>query len=318
MSTWGPRNTDCANEIGRTNSDGVDSRPTVVVGVDDSPAAARAAEWAATEAIARQLPLRLVHCLPPVDKPAFRSGGTRYRQARDLLETTRRAVLGQVSEPDRLEVHTAMPRGHADSTLLEMSRAAALLVVGTSGAGFLTRVVLGSTALALVRDAHCPVAIVRHSGTAKGPVLAPIIGWPAAEPILAAALRAAELRHTEVLVARIWQGRTWATPPGHIVSSAVVTDAHIAHCRRAYPEIAVRSITITANPAKAIERFSGAAQLVVLGNTGNTYDSGGIDPLTHELVRHVDCPVLVLPAETVTLSTGHRGHQYAEPTSARR
>ncbi|NNH69310.1 universal stress protein [Nocardia uniformis] len=316
MSTRGLRNTDCANEIGASDSGGIDPGPAIVVGVDGSSAAMHAAEWAATEAAARQVPLRLIHFVAPVDKPAFRPGGTRFRQARDLLETARKMVLGKVPEPDRLEVQTAVLRGHADTALLEMSESAALIVVGTSGAGFLTRVVLGSTALALVRNAHCPVAIVRRPGIATGPVLAPVIGWPAAAPILMAGMRAAALRHTELLVVRIWQGRPWAAPPGHYVAPSGVTDAQIAQCRRTHPDVEVRSVTVAGNPAEAIERFSAAAQLVVIGTADHRYGGGATAALAHELVRHCDCPVLVLPAETA-VSTGHGGRSHAVSASAR-
>ena len=51
--------------------------PTVVVGVDGSPAATRAAVWAVDEAISRDVPLRLVGIAEPLDvagEPAALAG----------------------------------------------------------------------------------------------------------------------------------------------------------------------------------------------------------------------------------------------------
>ncbi len=43
------------------------SLPTVVVGVDGSKAAINAAQWAVDEAVHRDIPLRLVHVIDPLD-----------------------------------------------------------------------------------------------------------------------------------------------------------------------------------------------------------------------------------------------------------
>ncbi|OBK35969.1 hypothetical protein A5658_07340 [Mycobacterium sp. 1245111.1] len=44
--------------------------PAVVVGIDGSQAALRAAEWAVDEAVSREIPLRLVHTIPAQVEPA--------------------------------------------------------------------------------------------------------------------------------------------------------------------------------------------------------------------------------------------------------
>ncbi|MCP2292517.1 universal stress protein [Nocardia amikacinitolerans] len=307
-----PPNTRDASEF---DTAATDCAGAIVVGVDGSPTAARAAEWAAREAVRRQLPLRLVHFVSPIDNPAFRPGGIRYRQARDMLDTVRADVLRQVSDADRLDIETAVLPDHPGHGLVTITRAADLVVVGTSGAGLLTRMVVGSTALALAREAHCPVVIARRPGTAAGPVLVPVIGRLAAEPLLTAGLRAASLRGTEVLLVRVWQGRGWASAPAHIGTSPAVTDSQIAHCRRAYPTVEVRSLTITDHTTETIENLSGAAQLIVTSHHDNGGDSS-MDPCTKQLVRRADCPVLILPGRPARLGADRDRHRVAATASS--
>ena len=54
-------------------------------------------------------------------------------------------------------IHSLDPAG----TLLELSRHAQLVVVGSRGRGGITRLLLGSVSQALVNRGSCPVAVVR-------------------------------------------------------------------------------------------------------------------------------------------------------------
>jgi nucleotide-binding universal stress UspA family protein len=50
--------------------------------------------------------------------------------------------------------------------LINASKEADLVVLGSRGAGGFTRLMLGSTADQVVRHAHCPVTIVPHEDRA--------------------------------------------------------------------------------------------------------------------------------------------------------
>ncbi|MCB0943960.1 MAG: universal stress protein, partial [Mycobacterium sp.] len=72
------------------------------------------------------------------------------REAVTAVEATERPV----------KVETEIVEGRPTATLLEASRSAAMLCVGAVGIRHLEHNRVGSTAAALVADAHCPVAIV--------------------------------------------------------------------------------------------------------------------------------------------------------------
>lgn len=274
-----------------------DTRP-VVAGIDGSGAALRAAEWAAAEAAAHGVPLRLVYVVPDIDKPAFRPGGLRYREAFDSLARVRRAVAGRhpdLDGPRRLGIDVLVVRGRPEQVLVEQSRSARLLALCCSGAGFLSQMVLGSTALSVTREAECPVALVRPARNERGSVLVVVDDWDTARPALRAALEAAGTRGGEVTVARIWHGRSWSAGPTWNPPAAVVSDAQIARCLLEFPDIAIRPVTLVGDPVVAVETFSATARLVVVAHDSTVAHPDRLGPVTQDLVRHAPCPVLVVP-----------------------
>ncbi|WP_067537146.1 universal stress protein [Nocardia crassostreae] len=292
----------------RADGTGSPARPAVVVGVDGSAAALRAAEWAAAEAMARRAPLRLVQVVPDIDKPAFRPGGVRYRAAYDTLAKARAAALshrsrGATDEP--LEVTETVLSGQAGKVLAELSRSAELLVIGCADIGFLSRMVLGSTALTVSSDARCPVALVRRAVAEHGPVLVVVDAWYSAGPALRAAFRAARARGVEVVVARIWHGRGWTENVLARVTAPVVPDAQIAHSLRDFPDITARPVTVVGDAATTVGLLSAGASLVVTG-PGDREHPAALSRATRELVCHAPCPVLLLPeSPTAARLTAH-------------
>ncbi|QLY28556.1 universal stress protein [Nocardia huaxiensis] len=277
---------------------GADARKPVVVGVDGSPAALRAVRWAVTEVIARPAPLRLVLVLPDIDKPAFRPGGGKHRAALGTLAAARRAALSHwsqagVTEP--LDLTDEVVWGQADRVLTTLSRDAAWVALGCADIGFFSHMVLGSTALAVSRDAYCPVALVRRAEIESGPVLVVVNAWYTAKPALLAGFRAARARGDAVVVARIWQGRTWTGAFHYGGRVPVVPDAQIAHTLRDFPTVTVRPVTVVGDAVETIAYMSAGASLIVIGHDVNRDHPERMAPVTRELIRHAPCPVLLMP-----------------------
>jgi nucleotide-binding universal stress UspA family protein len=133
----------------------------IVVGFDGSPAAERALERAAALARAgsRVVIVTASVSLPPtsaVDEPI--GGGPSPPERDSLLERAAATLRSRGIDPALV----AADAGPAEA-LVEAARAhdAALIVVGSRGSDYPTRVIIGSTAENVVRQAPCDVLVVR-------------------------------------------------------------------------------------------------------------------------------------------------------------
>jgi nucleotide-binding universal stress UspA family protein len=140
----------------------------VVVGVDDSELAAAALRWALAEGAMRGATVEVVHAWqPPVSALPF--GATLVIPVDDAAmdEAARTAVdemvdgaLAGVDDAPREVLRTVLPGGPA-ATLVDVAEGADMLVIGSHGRSGLSRLVLGSVAMACVNHATCPVVIIR-------------------------------------------------------------------------------------------------------------------------------------------------------------
>ncbi|MEN9645380.1 MAG: hypothetical protein RL238_2049 [Actinomycetota bacterium] len=137
---------------------------TIVVGVDGSPDAARALDWAIAEAQRRQLPLLLVHGVEVGAAAASPYGtGMVLEQLEEAGRTVLDAAVAYAAERG-VQSDTRMEIGSAAHALIEASRGAELMVVGSRGHGGFVGMLLGSVSNAVVHHAHCPVVVLRPDG----------------------------------------------------------------------------------------------------------------------------------------------------------
>ncbi len=136
--------------------------PLVVVGVDGSPGAKAALEVAAEEARLRGSRLHVTYAYPVVEALTGSTGEELYAhleaEAKELLQ--RVASTGPATEG--LDVEWIAVPGSPASVLIDASKAATLLVVGTRGLGGFMGLVMGSVSTQCVHHAHCPVLVVRE------------------------------------------------------------------------------------------------------------------------------------------------------------
>jgi nucleotide-binding universal stress UspA family protein len=139
----------------------------VVVGTDASPGSAIALSFAADEAARRDRTL-VVAYVWSVD--ASTQPRSTYEETEAAALEAAEAVLARAVAEIRAEHPTldveprlvhALDPSHA---LIEASREAGLLVVGSRGHGGFAGLRLGSTSQALVHHAHCPVVIAHPHG----------------------------------------------------------------------------------------------------------------------------------------------------------
>ncbi|HEY4348197.1 MAG TPA: universal stress protein [Gaiellaceae bacterium] len=145
----------------------------IVVGIDGSDASRAALRWAAAEARLRGVPVRAVHAWWAIpwlsDDAAPPSRGsaagdweaTHDAEARTLIEAFIDATLGEATGRDVEVAAVSMQGVAAAAALLDASKDADLLVLGSRGRGGFAGLLLGSVSQQCVHHAHCPVVIVR-------------------------------------------------------------------------------------------------------------------------------------------------------------
>jgi nucleotide-binding universal stress UspA family protein len=140
----------------------------VVVGVDGSPASAGALRWAADEAARRRARLQVVRTWPldpPPTHPPTVIDVTRPDQPRAPPPAARRAVDEVARELRGLPIDddavgTLLLAGDPAQVLVAVATDAALLVVGSRGAGTLHGLLLGSVSAHVAVHARCPVVVI--------------------------------------------------------------------------------------------------------------------------------------------------------------
>jgi len=134
----------------------------IVVGVDGSPSSKRALKWAARQAELTNATLEVVTtwefptsfgwALP------FPADFDPERDARRAVESTIEEVLGHAPA---VGVAIKVVEGHPAPVLVDLSRGADMLVVGSRGHGEFSGMLLGSVSEHCVTNCHCPVLVLR-------------------------------------------------------------------------------------------------------------------------------------------------------------
>ena len=140
----------------------------IVVGVDGSDTSRSALEWAYDEAAHHGASLTVVTTWHPPAlplSPPYGSippedyGNQPRQEALDMLD---RFTSALVPKDPAVEIHTSVAEGkNPAEVLIERSREADLVVVGSRGHGGFVGMLLGSVSQHLVAHAECPVVVVR-------------------------------------------------------------------------------------------------------------------------------------------------------------
>jgi nucleotide-binding universal stress UspA family protein len=154
----------------KTNTD---SNGLIVVGVDSSEGAKAALRFALEEAKLRRATLRVVHAwqfgyigvrgiegLTPVVGADL---GDLHRTAEVALDAVMHEV---VPDSDGVVVERRVSEGAPATVLVDESREADLLVVGSRGHGGFAGLLLGSVSQQVAHHAACPVVIVHAKAKA--------------------------------------------------------------------------------------------------------------------------------------------------------
>ncbi|ABP54362.1 UspA domain protein [Salinispora tropica CNB-440] len=268
------------------------NRP-VVVGVDGSPSSLVAAEHAARAAVLRSRPLHLVHGY--LHPSGYGVPINPYELGIPKPNDEAQSMLDQLAADlaDRwpgLTTEVRQVAGGPGATLVEESRRAELVVVGSRGHGGFAGLLLGSVGSQVTAHAQSPVLVVRPTEgpiAVGGPVLVGVDGSELAEVAVGQAADEATRQQTELVLVHVH-------PPG-ATDAAEVLDTAAAAVRGSHPGLTVTTRQLRAEkPDQALIDASRDAALMVVGSRGRGGFTGMLlGSVSQSLVQHAHCPVLV-------------------------
>ncbi|WFE39750.1 universal stress protein [Micromonospora sp. WMMD998] len=276
------------------------NRP-VVAGVDGSPSSLAAADQAAAAAVARSRPLLLVHgYLHPLGygvplNPYDLGVPAPTAESEKMLE---RVAADLADRHPGLRVEVRQVAGGPGAALVEESRRAELVVVGSRGVGGFTGLLLGSVGGQLAQHGHCPVLVVRPAEQpipVGGPVLVGVDGSESAGYAVELAAAEADRRDAELVLMHVDAPEREAAAPEAAAEAAELLGAAAGRVRTAHPGLRVTERAVVASsPETALREASVEASLVVVGSRGRGGFAGLLlGSVSQALVQHAHCPVLV-------------------------
>ncbi|MEE1769986.1 universal stress protein [Streptomyces sp. JV185] len=278
----------------------------VVVGVDGSAPARRAALWAAAEAACRGSTLRIVHATDTDSRVLHLSGENIervHRAGHELLRETAAAIAERYSG---LHVTTEFSGGAAVPSLRRAVGLRGTVVVGNRGLGGFKNLMLGSVGLKIAADATTPVVVVRGTddGEGSGVMLAAVRDEHDAECARYAA-REAEIHKASLRLLHVWNilgsvglavtmlDDVEALAGENLHHLNAVTD----RIRDEFPTLNVRAeAEKSLNVAGVLVEASRQVELLVMGGRRTPgYIGPTLGRATHSLLHHAHCPVQLIP-----------------------
>jgi nucleotide-binding universal stress UspA family protein len=196
----------------------------------------------------------------------------------EILRGARQVAEDAVTAGNGIEVSSHVVEGNPTATLVDLSKDAAMIVVGCRGRGAVGRRILGSVSSGLVHHAHCPVAVIHDEDPlmpmpAIAPVVVGIDGSPASEAATAIAFEEACRRDVELVAVHAWSDFAISELPG-VEWSDVQAQAEEALAERLagwqerYPDVTIRRVVVQDRPARQLLLQSESAQLTIVGSHG--------------------------------------------------
>lgn len=263
----------------------------VVVGIDGSDAAINAAKWAVDEAISRDVPLRMVHVTHIEGAPT--APRDTFRLEVQYAESSLRAATAAVEATGKpVKIEADIVWGSPDTALINESRSAAMVCVGSVGIGAIASELVGSTARSVAEKAYSPVAIIRspHCPRTPGPewIVAVVEDRADNESVIEQAMEEARLRSAPVLAVGVRQEDFDEPSPDEL-------DRRLAKWRSRYPDVHVYPVATRSGVARFVaDNKDESVQLAVVGRADAANVAQIVGPHSHPLVAHGDCSVLVV------------------------
>jgi nucleotide-binding universal stress UspA family protein len=270
------------------------ARPaSIIVGIDGSNAAIRAAIWAIDEAVSRDIPLRLVNVIAQHPDASLHSSDLNEDFARaEHIVHQAWTVVEATGDPVKLEMEVL--RGEPASMLIQASRSAAMVCVGWTGQPHRE---LGSTASAVSRSVPCPVAVIRRPAGASLDgrwVIARIDESINSEAVLREAMHEARLRRAPLLALTTTSSRQEEldSDADTELSVRLRLERHLAQLSDAGGDASMCSLSVNDGVLNYLAKNAELAQLVVVGADDPSLVPELTGPHADSVLRHTACSVM--------------------------
>ncbi|MFF7442702.1 universal stress protein [Streptomyces sp. NPDC008122] len=286
---------------------------TLVVGVDGSPESRAAADWAAREAVRRDLPLRVVHAWlwQPLAYPLAQNRDAEARLAEDILKETEGDLSHRYPGLTlTAEVLAELPV----PALLRAAEDAEMLALGTRGHGALAGFLLGSYGQQVIAAAKCPVVSVRsaHGRPVALPEQGEVVvgqqgGVADSSEVLRFAFEAAAAADAPLRAVRAWNsppvygyslGPMWSADQfgGLEPYEKAALEQALEPWRLKYPEVEVVEHVEQGGGGHVLLTAASDARLLVVGRRVRESSVGvRVGSVAHAVLHHSVCPVAVVP-----------------------
>lgn len=284
--------------------------PPVLAAVDGSPGSHRAVLWAATEASLYGCGLHLVNSwvLPAEFGPEMimtEADLERLHDEGERIVSEAAQLAGTAAPGDELVITTETLDTLITPTLIERSRSARMLVVGSRGLGAFQRGLLGSVSTAVAHHAHCPVAVIHadaplDAAAAARPVLVGVDGSGNSVAAVELAFEEAARRKVGLTAVHAWSDTSGLDLPVRNWDSAretarAILAENLAGYGEKYPDVPVHRVVTADRPVRSLLDASADAQLVVVGSHGRGGFTGMLLGSTSNALLHtVDVPIVLV------------------------
>jgi nucleotide-binding universal stress UspA family protein len=286
---------------------------SIVVGIDGSPSSEGALSWAIEQAALEQRPLTIVHGVEPGCLPG--AGGMYaatvdynllLKESHDAARALMTSAVTEATDqhPD-LTVHRVLSYSDPRSTLLELGRTAAMIVLGSRGRGPIASLLLGSVSVSISKHAACPVVVHRPTPPdAPGHgILLGVDGTEASLPAIEFAYRMASWRAVPLTVLHCYWDPNPVAPlpdgavlPGSAAEEVLVAES-LAGMSEKFPEVDVQVRLTRGFADQHLVTASHDYDLVVIGHHPipalNDLLYGSVAPA---VVEHAHGAVAVVPS----------------------
>lgn len=251
----------------------------IIVGFNGTDSSAEAVRWAADEARARNVALRVVSCFdfPSIAGDAGFGAGAVYDAIRSTTETEAAAIRTSIgaSHPDVSLTVDVVP-GPVTTVLLEGLDRDDLVVVGASSHDGAAAFWMGTTPRHLVHHSPCPVAVIRGSASRGAPdrVIVGIDGSRASGEALRWAGDEADRHGVELVVVHAWDYPYEPTNAGDVqgrdvteIDAACTLDKAVETARERCAAVVTPTL-VEGGPVTALLDTARDGDILVLGSRG--------------------------------------------------